>query len=137
MIFFTVEINKCSDYFPITQERFNIQIDLFLFFATIENSCKAQLNFISSSEENKRSLKDKKMAKYILYEKEMISFEKIRQSEKIIETITKFYEKVAPLIDSSDIEGVIGMICDREEEEKVKKETKRIIRQIENLFQVS
>ena len=137
MIFFTVEINKCSDYFPITQERFNIQIDLFLFFATIENSCKAQLNFISSSEENKRSLKDKKMTKYILYEKEMISFEKIRQSEKIIETITKFYEKVAPLIDSSDIEGVIGMICDREEEEKVKKEIKRIIRQIENLFQVS
>ena len=77
------------------------------------------------------------MAKYILYEKEMISFEKIRQSEKIIETITKFYEKVAPLIDSSDIEGVIGMICDREEEEKVKKEIKRIIRQIENLFEVS
>ena len=137
MIFFTVEINKCSDYFPITQERFNIQIDLFLFFATIENSCKAQLNFISSSEENKRSIKDKKMTKYILYEKEMISFEKIRQSEKIIETITKFYEKVAPLIDSSDIEGVIGMICDREEAEKVKKEIKRIIRQIENLFQVS
>ena len=67
----------------------------------------------------------------------MISFEKIRQSEKIIETITKFYEKVAPLIDSSDIEGVIGMICDREEEEKVKKEIKRIIRQIENLFEVS
>ena len=137
MIFFTVEINKCSDYFPITQERFNIQIDLFLFFATIENSCKAQLNFISSSEENKRSIKDKKMTKYILYEKEMISFEKIKQSEKIIETITKCYEKVAPLIDSSDIEGVIGMICDREEEEKVKKEIKRIIRQIENLFQVS
>ena len=67
----------------------------------------------------------------------MISFEKIKQSEKIIKIITQCYEKVAPLVDSSDIEGVIGMICDREEEEKVKKEIKRIIRQIENLFQVS
>ena len=135
---FTVEINKCfSNYFPITQERFNTQIDLFLFFATIENSCKAQLNLICSSEENKHSIKDKKMAKYILYEKEMISFEKIKQSEKIIKIITQCYEKVAPLVDSSDIEGVIGMICDREEEEKVKKEIKRIIRQIENLFEVS
>ena len=87
---FTVEINKCfSNYFPITQERFNTQIDLFLFFATIENSCKAQLNLICSSEENKHSIKDKKMAKYILYEKEMISFEKIKQSEKIIKMTNK------------------------------------------------
>ena len=97
---FDFNLELClSEFFPIQRKKFETEIEIFQYLFDIEVACKQKFEIIFKNFE-KISKKDKENAKYILYEKLMISFEQIKQAESIIEAINRSYNETDYINDS-------------------------------------
>lgn len=95
-----------NEFFPIQIKKFETEIEIFQYLFSIETECKQKFEILFQDFQ-KVSKKDKKNAKYILYEKLMISFEQIKQAEKIIKVINKSYNETDYIIEKTDITNIL------------------------------
>lgn len=104
---FDFNLELClSEFFPIQRKKFETEIEIFQYLFDIEVACKQKFEIIFKNFE-KISKKDKENAKYILYEKLMISFEQIKQAESIIEAINRSYNETDYIIEKTDITNIL------------------------------
>ena len=104
---FVSNLELClSEFFPIQRKKFETEIEIFQYLFDIEVACKKKFEIIFKNLE-KISKKDKENAKYILYEKLMISFEEIKQAEDIIKVINSSYNETDYIIEKTDITNIL------------------------------